>query len=246
MRCAWRRTVTPLVLLTVTACSPVQSTVTPTPARNTEAVELHRRWWTALASADTSFLRRYSSSDLIATLSSGKAFDVDSLVRTYGTSLRPIASEWADEAVRYVGSNAVVVTGQSTESDGSRPSVYRFLTVIRNTEAGWRVAAVQSTRRASFTARWNDAGALTDFAGTYRTPRGLALTLSAHEAFLTLREPSGREVRLVPIGLNLFESDFVSPDGSITRFSFGRDATGRVVSLSVLAPGVINTFPRNL
>jgi hypothetical protein len=61
---------------------------------------------------------------------------------------------------------------------------------------------------------------------------------------MTLKELSGLEVRMEPIGLNLFESDYVSPDGSITRYSFDRDTQGRVVSMTVLVPGVANAFPR--
>ncbi len=85
---------------------------------------------------------------------------------------------------------------------------------------------------------------MSDFEGDYRTPRGLKLKVTANAGFMTLREPSGLEIRMEPIGLNLFESDYVSPDGSVTRYSFDRDETGRVVSMSVLAPGMVNTFPR--
>jgi hypothetical protein len=68
--------------------------------------------------------------------------------------------------------------------------------------------------------------------------------VTAQNAFVTLREPSGLELRLEPIGLNLFEADYVAPGGWITRYAFGRDASGRVVSLNVLSPGAVNTFPR--
>lgn len=89
------------------------------------------------------------------------------------------------------------------------------------------------------------AASLDDFAGSYRTPRGLALDMKAADDFLTLREPSGLTLRLEPIGPNLFEADYVAPGGWITRYSFDRDATCSVVSLSVLSRGAVNTFARN-
>ncbi len=64
---------------------------------------------------------------------------------------------------------------------------------------------------------------MSDFEGEYRTPRGLTLKVTAHAGFVTLREPSGLELRIEPIGTDLFESDYVSPDGSITRYSFNRN-----------------------
>jgi hypothetical protein len=214
------------------------------PEASRRLMELQRGWWTALATADTNYLRTHSDPAMMVTLSSGKTFGVDSLVRTYGVSRHNIKIEWANEHLRPAGPATVVGTAESTETDGARPSVYRFVTVLSEIEGTWKVVAAQSTRLNTFTPRWKDAGALAGFAGEYRTPRGATLRLTAGPNFLTLREPSGIELRIEPIGMNLFESDRVSPDGTITRFSFGRDESGRVVSLSVLAPGVLNTFPK--
>ena len=207
-------------------------------------LEAQRAWWTALATSDTSYLRAHSDPVLTVTLSSGKTFSIASLIRTFPTNRHNVTIEWAEEAVQYRGAGEAVTVAQSTESDGRRPSVYRFLTVFRATNDGWKVIAAQSTRRNAFTPRSYVHGRMTDFEGDYSTPRGLTLKLTANDSSITLREPSGLEVRMEPIGLNLFEATSVSPDGSITRYSFGRDQAGRVVSLSVLVPGVVNTFPK--
>ena len=207
-------------------------------------LEAQRAWWTALARADTSYLRAHSAPGLIATLSSGKTFSIDSLIRTFSTNRHNVTIEWAEEAVQYRGPSDAVAVAQSTESDGRRPSVYRYLTVLRATGDGWKVIAAQSTRRNAFTQRSYVHERMTDFEGDYSTPRGLTLKLTANDSSITLREPSGLEVRMEPIGLNLFEATSVSPDGSITRYSFGRNQAGRIVSLSVLVPGVVNTFPK--
>jgi hypothetical protein len=61
---------------------------------------------------------------------------------------------------------------------------------------------------------------------------------------LALIEPSGRELRMEPIGPSLFEFDYLSSAGMIIRIAFARDASGRVTSASRLIPGAINTFAR--
>ena len=207
-------------------------------------VSVQRAWWSALPGSDTAYLRAHSVPDLTLTLSSGKSFGIDSLVRSVASKRHDIAVQWADERVRYLDGNTAVVTSQSTESEGPRSSTYRYTTVIRKGAPGWQVIAAQSTRLNSFTARSEAPAHLVDFEGEYRTPRGLALKITQHETFMTLREPSGLEVRMEPIGLNLFESDYVSPDGSITRYSFDRNDQGQVVSMTVLVPGGTIVFPR--
>ena len=106
--------------------------------------------------------------------------------------------------------------------------------------------SAQSTRDAVFTPRLTAAaaGSLADYIGEYRGPRGGIVRVIARDSVLALVEPSGRELRMEPIGPSLFEFDYVSPAGAIIRMAFARDATGRVTSASRLIPGTVNTFVR--
>jgi ketosteroid isomerase-like protein len=208
-------------------------------------VELHRGWWNALATADAESLRAQSASGLIATLSSGSKYTLETLLRSMGTTRRTPKIECAEEAVLHLDANTALVTSECSESSGTYSTLYRFLSFQKKTAEGWKVAAVQSTWRSDLTKRADDPGPLVDFAGSYRTPRGRTLDVRAENGFLVMREPSGLELRLDPIGPGLFEADYVAPGGWVTRYSFARDGSGRVVSLNVLSPGAVNTFPRN-
>ncbi|HEU0080360.1 MAG TPA: hypothetical protein VFQ76_22115, partial [Longimicrobiaceae bacterium] len=123
---------------------------------------------------------------------------------------------------------------------------YRYLTLLQRDGAGWRVAAAQSSRELALTPRVPAAaaGALADFAGSYSTPRGAALRVLARDSVLVLVEPSGLEIPMEPIGPGLFEFGYVSLGNGIVRFSFPRDAAGRVTALVRLLPGSLTTFPR--
>lgn len=231
----------PVVVLLLVACTTHRgASASIDPAG---ALALHRGWWSALASSDGGYLRAHASPHLVVTVSSGKKYDLDSLVRNIGTAGREVKFACADESVQHLGSETALVTSECTESVGQYTTTYRFLSFLENAPDGWKVAAAQSTWRATFAKR-TSGSELGDFAGSYRTPRGRALEVTAGDGFLALREPSGIEVRLEPIAPNLFEADYVAPGGWITRYSFDRDASGRVVSLSVLSPGTVSTFPR--
>jgi hypothetical protein len=239
-----RHAISALILAATLSGCFAHSKLSPASNQVNDLIHVQRTWWSALPRADTAYLRAHSAADLALTLSSGKSFSIDSLIRTVATTRHDIAVQWADENVRYPDENTAIVTSRSTESEGLRSSTYRYTTFLRKSSRGWIVIAAHSTRLNEFTARSTTFGQLADFEGEYRTPRGLALKISAHGNSMVLREPSGLEVRMEPIGLNLFESDYVSPDGSITRYSFDRDARGQVVSMTVLVPGVANSFPR--
>jgi hypothetical protein len=198
-----------------------------------------------LATSDAAYLRGHSSPALVATLSSGKTSDLESLLQAAGTGRRAPKIECRSESVLHLDAASAVVVSECSESSGQYSTSYRFLSFLAHAPSGWRVAAAQSTARAAFAPRLKDPGSLTDLDGGYRTPRGLVLTVTSHTGFLTLREPSGLELRLEPIGPDLFEADYIAPGGWITRYSLARDPNGRVASLSVLSPGAVTTFPKN-
>jgi ketosteroid isomerase-like protein len=184
-----------VVTVAVTGCATLPNLNEGTkPPEN--PISVQRAWWSALPGSDTAYLRAHSAPDLTLTLSSGKSFGADSLVRSVATKRHDIAVQWADEHVRYLDENTAVVTSQSTESEGPRSSTYRYTTVIRKGAQGWQVIAAQSTRLNSFTARSKAPAQLVDFEGDYRTPRGLTLKITPYATFMTLREPSGLEVRM--------------------------------------------------
>jgi hypothetical protein len=211
-----------------------------------DLLQLHRGWWAAVAASDTGYVRAHSSPELFATFSSGKSVGVGELTREAAPTGRPApVLECDEEMVRYSGSASAVVTSTCSETQGQFSSTYRFLTVLTRSAEGWKVSVAQSTARQILTPRTKPTQPLADFAGAYRTPRGRTLDVTAGDDSLTLREPSGLELRLEPIGPDLFEANYVAPGGWITRYSFARDDRGAVASLNVLSPGVVSTFPRN-
>lgn len=219
------------------------------PADTAAAIASHRAWWQALVLADTAYLRARSASGLVLTLSSGRTFDRDGALReaaSHSTGAR-LTTSWLTEEARPIGPDAIVVTSRLRESEGTAAMTYRYLTVLRRDAAReWHVLPAQSTREAAFTPRVPAAaaGVLADFAGTYRTPRGGALRVVAHDSLLALVEPSGAQLPLEPIGPGLFEFGALSASNGVVRFVFTRDAAGRVAALTRLVPGTVTTFPR--
>ena len=126
----------------------------------------------------------HSAADLALTLSSGKSFSIDSLIRTVATTRHDIAVQWADENVRHLGENTAIVTSRSTESEGLRSSTYRYTTFLRKSSQGWIVIAAHSTRLNEFTARSTTFAQLADFEGEYTV---IYATFNARG--LTLCEP---------------------------------------------------------
>ena len=213
------------------------------------AVTAQRAWWRAFVLADTAYLRANSTPTLILTLSSGKTFGRDAALAEAAshTTGGAVSVRWEDETVRSPGQSVVVVTSRVTETVGPTSSTYRYLTVLERGPTGWRVAAAQSTRELAFAPRAYAAAAseLADFAGAYRTPRGLMLHVAVQDSALALTEPSGKELRLEPIGPGLFEFTALSPANGVVRLLFTRDAAGRVTGLSQLVPSGVTTFPRS-
>ncbi len=212
------------------------------------ALTAQRDWWRAFVVADTAHLRAHTSPALSLTLSGGQTFDAPAMLAEAATHTRGARLElgWADETVRMVAPTVALVTSRASEADGQTAGRYRYLTLLQRDGAGWRVAAAQSTRELALTPRVPAAaaGALADLAGAYRTPRGGELRVVAHDSVLVLVEPSGLEIPMEPVGPGLFEFGYVSLGNGIVRFSFPRDAAGRVTALVRLVPGSVTTFPR--
>jgi hypothetical protein len=218
------------------------------PSDAASVLETQRGWWRALAIGDTSFLEAHSARPLSLTLSSGRTFDrAGAIAQAVAFAGSPAPTfGWSDETVRLAAPGIAVATTRATESAALASSAYRYLTVLERDGAGWRVVSAQSTRDAVFTPRLTAAaaGSLADYIGEYRGPRGGIVRVVARDSVLALVEPSGRELRMEPIGPSLFEFDYVSPAGAIIRMAFARDANGRVTSASRLIPGTVNTFVR--
>ncbi|HEX8361963.1 MAG TPA: nuclear transport factor 2 family protein [Longimicrobium sp.] len=243
------RTTALLLSLCLAACVTVRTTPRDAASSDTAgALETQRGWWRALATGDTAFLEAHSARPLSATLSSGRTFDRAAIIAqavTFAASAPPTFG-WSEETVRMVAPGVALATTRSTESAGMATSAYRYATVLERDGAGWRVTHAQSTRDAVFTPRLTRAaaGSLAAYIGEYRGPRGGIVRIVARDSVLALVEPSGRELRMEPIGPSLFEFDYLSPGGAIIRIAFARDASGRVASASRLLPGIVNTFAR--
>lgn len=212
------------------------------------ALATQRDWWRAFVVADTAYLRAHTAPAFSLTLSGGRTYDAPATLAEAATHTRGARLEigWADETVRMVAPGVALVTSRGTEADGPTVSAYRYTTVLRRDGAGWRLAAAHSTRELALTPRVSAAraGRLADFAGSYRTPRGGVLRVVVRDSALVMVEPSGLEIRMEPIGPGLFEFDYVSLGNGIVRFTFPRDASGRVTALNRLITGVVNSFPR--
>jgi hypothetical protein len=241
----------PLLALLVTACAGAASTAAPPApdAYDANAVlALQRAWWRAYILADTAYLQAHTTPEFWLTLSSGHTFDRAAMLAQAAQNVNGsrLSVAWSDEAVRVAAPSVAVVTSRAAETEGPTTVNFRYLTVLEHGPAGWKVSLGQTTREAQYTpnAAAGVAGPLADYAGEYRTPRGGVLRVVVRDSALALIEPSGRELRMEPIGPALFEFRELSPLNGIVRFSFARDAGGRVTSFNRLATGVVNTFPR--
>lgn len=243
------RTTTLLLSLCAAACATARSAPRDAaPADTAGALETQRGWWRALSTGDTAFLEAHSARPLSLTLSSGRTLDRAATIAqaaAFAAGPHPTFG-WSDETVRLVAPGVAVAATRATESVALASSAYRYVTVLERDGAGWRVTVAQSTRDAVFTPRLTTAaaGSMTDYVGDYRGPRGGVIRVVARDSVLALIEPSGRELRMEPIGPSLFEFDYVSPAGVIIRIAFARDASGRVTSANRLIPGSVNTFVR--
>jgi hypothetical protein len=212
------------------------------------ALEVQRGWWRAYAVADTAYLQAHTAPDLWLTISSGTRYDRAGMLEAIGAHVNGsrLAMEWSDESVRMASPSVAIATTRATETDGSVAVVYRYLTTLERAADGWRVLAAQSTRELAFTPRVSAAvaGPLADYAGGYRTPRGLTLRVEVRDSALALIEPSGTEIPIEPIGPGLFEFRTLSPSNGAVRMVFARDAAGRVTSMTRLLNGMANVFPR--
>jgi hypothetical protein len=243
------RTITLLLSLCVAACATLRSGPRDAvPSGVAGALETQRGWWRALATGDTAFLEAHSAHPLSLTLSSGRTLDRAATIAQAAAFAAgpPPTFGWSEETVRLVAPGVAVATTRATESAALVSSAYRYVTVLEREGAGWRVTFAQSTRDAVFTPRLTaaEAGPMADYVGDYRGPRGGIVRVVARDSVLALIEPSGRELRMEPIGPSLFEFDYVAPAGVIIRIAFARDASGRVTSANRLIPGSVNTFDR--
>ena len=246
---ALHRSATLLLLASAAACAtgrPTPPDAAPTDVAG--ALEVQRGWWRALATRDTAYLAAHTARTLWLTLSSGRTLDRSAtLAWSAGLAASaPPTFGWSDETVRLVAPGIAVAATRATESVALLSGAYRYTTVLERDGAGWRVTHAHSTREAEFAPRLTtaEAGGMADYVGEYRGPRGGIVRVVARDSVLALVEPSGRELRMEPVGPSLFEFDYVSPAGVIIRIAFARDASGQVTSASRLVPGGINTFVR--
>lgn len=218
------------------------------PAAHSELLAAQRGWWQALATADLAYLEAHTAAEHSLTLSAGGSYDRAAMLAQASASPQggDVQFEWADERVRFPEPGVAIATGRCTERARGFAGAFRYLTVLQRAEAGWRVTAAQSTREATFTPRVlaEVAGALEDYVGSYRTPRGALLRVKRGDAALVLVEPSGKQLPMEPIGPGLFEFKALSPGNGIVRFSFARDGSGQVRSFSRLISGQVDVFPR--
>jgi ketosteroid isomerase-like protein len=232
------------------ACASTAPAARPgsTAADTTGALAAQRDWWRAFATADTAYLQAHTAQDFSLTLSSGRAFDGAAMLAQAASHVNGgrLAMQWAEESVGVAAPPLAVATLRVTETDGPTSASYRYLTVLERGGGIWRVAAAQSTRELVFTPRVpvERSGLLGDFAGGYRTPRGLVLRVEVRGAALAMVEPSGAEIPLEPIGPGIFEFRQLSPSNGMVRMVFTRDATGRIAGMTRLINGEATTFPR--
>ncbi|HEX7239922.1 MAG TPA: DUF4440 domain-containing protein [Longimicrobiaceae bacterium] len=218
-------------------------------AADAGVLEAQRDWWRAFTVADTAYLKAHTAPGFSVTLSSGRTYDRAGMLAEAATHVNGAGLDvrWADESVPLATPSAVVATGRVTETAAGTSHVYRYLTALERSGAGWRVAAAQSTREIAFTPQVPPAvsGPLADYAGGYRTPRGATLQVVVRDSLLGLVEPSGQELPMAPVGPGLFEFRSLSLSNGMVRFVFTRDASGRVVAMTRLVPGQVSTFPRS-
>lgn len=211
-----------------------------------DAVKAARAWWTAFAVGDTTYLRARTARRHSLTLSAGHVFDRVSMLARAATHIGgpKLGLSWSEESVHVVAKRAAVVHSRNQEIVGPSTRYFRYSTVLERVGGNWQVVAAHSTRENTLSSRIpaSEAGALTDFAGRYRTRGGGFIHIVVRDSALSLTDPSGAEMLLEPVGPGLFEPSNLTLAGSM-RFAFIRDVTGRVTALSRLSEGVL-TFPR--
>jgi hypothetical protein len=239
------------------ACSSAGSQVAPRPATGirpaiagdtTGASRFADAWWRALTVGDTAHLQRHTAPHLTLTLSGGQVFDRASMLRDAATH-RPAPSmviESREASVVHASDGTVVVRSVVLEGARGNSNLFHYLTVLERAGSSWRVSAAQSTRELGLTNRVpaQVAGTLSDFAGSYRGPRGGVVKIAVRDSALMLTDPTGAESVLEPIGPSLFELPRLYDGIGLVRYVFARDASGRVTSLSRLLYGSVLTWPR--
>jgi hypothetical protein len=231
-------------LLTIASRSHAQRQASPAESRAVLAV--HRAWWHAFAVGDTVKTSMLAQPGLTVVLSTGESFDRQSAVEsaTHRGDSALVRLDWGTESVRVNGSSAIV-TGRMRERINRTEGEYGYLTVMQRTPAGWRVAATQSTR---IPAVWRPVvlspALLRDYEGSYRIPSGALLRVAARDSLLAVTTPDGAETLLEPVGEAVFQARLSGGRIDVVRFLFERDASGRVVRLTRLAPAGILSFSR--
>lgn len=236
-----------VIILSLLCGLSLTSPVSAQPADGKGAIAAQRAWWKAFIVADTASLQARTAGTFTLTLSSGKTYDratmlVEAASHTQG---KEMDIEWGDELVQVPEPTIAIVTSRVKETAGPT-NVFRYVTILHRQGKEWRVAAAQTTRELDLTPRVPiaRAGTLSDYAGSYLTPKGAVLRVVAHDAGLALVEPSGKELPLEPVGLGIFELDRLSLSNGLVRIVFLRDETGKVVSMNRLLSGAINSFAR--
>src|SRR5687768_5356799 len=191
----------PFIFLCVIANAQDSSNATPLSAA--------KAWWHATTFGDTAYLKKHSTPELTVTFNSGRSFTHSEIIAQVATHdpLARINSEWSDILVQTPTPQTAIVTNRIIETVGSMPHTYKFITVLVHRDSNWKVAAAQSTRVVELAPPFtiDEPGKLQGYAGTYRTPGGVLLTVLARDTSLIITDPSGRETRLAAIGLDLFE-----------------------------------------
>jgi hypothetical protein len=201
-----------------------------------------KAWWHAVTFGDTIHIKNHSTENVIVTFNNGRSFTYKEIIAQVSKH-HPSANitlEWSESSAQLAGPQTAIITNRIVEKVGAGNNIYKFITVLVKNGKKWKVAAAQSTRELGMAKRITakEAGDLIDYAGSYRTPGGMTMQVMANDSVLLLKEPSGTETILEPIAPGLFEFQAISFAGNV-RFSFHRDATGSVVSLTRIAHNIV-------
>lgn len=201
-----------------------------------------KTWWTRATFGDTAYVRAHSTEDLAVTYSNGRRYSRTQLLSQIAqyNPAADITDEWSDVSIQRPVPDLAILTNSTIERVGNTVHHYKYITVLVRRGQDWKIADAQSTRELALSPRIpvEQAGRLEDFAGQYLTPGGLILRIAPRGNGLVLTEPSGAETLIEPVGPGLFEFPKVISAGLI-RFSFNRDASGKVTSLTRIAHNVI-------
>ena len=212
-----------------------QNNIHPSP------LEASKAWWQAI-SGDTTYLKKHSTDEVTVTFNNGRSFNCPEIIAHVSkNSSSIIKSEWSEVIVQNPNPQTVIISNRVLETVGVMHHIYKFITVLVYKDSIWKVAAAQSTRVLELSPRVTiaESGNLDDFAGSYRTPRGMILKILVRDSSLVLVEPSGSETILEAIGPGLFEISKIPFAGNV-RFSFNRDDSGQVRSITRIAHTITN------